>query len=98
MLKKIIEQQNASKGGEGSVSEIKTNVSVGAEAKRFQRTATAFTTQVSDMANQWGLQKQQIRRLQNEKSVLENQLKDAKKEIEKLSLHIEVMSKKTKVE
>ena len=98
MLKKIIEQQNASKGGEGSVSEIKTNVSVGAEAKRFQRTATAFTTQVSDMANQWGLQKQQIRRLQNEKRVLENQLKDAKKEIEKLSLHIEVMSKKTKGE
>ena len=88
-----MKQQQASESSKTNVSEIKTNASVGAEAKRFQRTATAFTSQVSDMANQWGLQKQQIRRLQNEKSVLENQLKEARKEIEKLNAHIEVISK-----
>jgi hypothetical protein len=58
--------------------------SLGAGASRFLRTATTFTGQVSDMANQWTLQKQKIRSLESDKTSLESQLKDAKAEIASL--------------
>ena len=69
-------------GGAGDVP-VSGN-SLGAGANRFLRTATTFTGQVSDMANQWTLQKQKIRSLESEKTSLESQLKDAKAEIASL--------------